>query len=61
MLYTKYEGSGPCSFRQEHFFKLHLKKNMFDSVTYLRNQSEPLEQFWKGTTQGSFLLNLVKF
>jgi len=25
MLYTKYESTGPCSFRQEDFSKFHLK------------------------------------
>ena len=45
MLYTKYESTGPCSFRQEDFLKLHLRKP-FDPVTYSRNQSEPFEQFW---------------
>ena len=29
-------------------------------MTYLCNQSEPFEQFWYGTTQGQFLLSLVK-
>ena len=46
MLYTKYETSGPCSFRQEDFFKLHFESLLFDPVTYLSNQSEPFEQFW---------------
>jgi len=27
MLYTKYESSGPCSFRQEDFLKFHLNKS----------------------------------
>jgi len=43
MLYTKYESSGPCSFRQEDFGKLHFKNLCFDPVTYLCNQSEPFK------------------
>jgi len=39
MLYTKYESSGPCSFRQEDFLKLHFENLLFDLVTYLCNQS----------------------
>jgi len=46
MLYTKYENSGHCSFRQEDFLKLHFKNLLFDPVTYLCNQSEPFEQLW---------------
>ena len=61
MLYTKYESSGPCSFSQEDFRKLHFENLFFDPVTYLCNQSELFEQFLKGTTQGPFLLSLVKF
>ena len=61
LLYTKYESSGSCSFRQEDFLKLHFKNLFFDPVTYLCNQSEPFEQFWERTTQGPFLLSLVKF
>jgi len=49
MLYTKYESSGPCSFRED-FLKLHFKNLFIDPVTYLCIQSEPFEQFW--TTQG---------
>ena len=60
MLYTKYESSGPCSFRQEDCLKLHFKNLFFDPVTDICNQSEPFEQFWKGTTQGPFLTSLVK-
>jgi len=45
MLYTKYEGSGLCSFRQEDFKKLHFENLFFDLVTDLSNQSEPFEQF----------------
>ena len=61
MLYIKYESSGPCSFRQEDFLKLHFENLMFDPVIYLCNQSEPFEHFWSGTTKGPFLLSLVKF
>jgi len=46
MLYTKYNSSGPCSFRQEDFLKLHLENTFFDPMTYICNQSEPFEQFW---------------
>jgi len=35
MLYTKYESLGPCSFRQEDFFKLHFENLFFDPVTIL--------------------------
>jgi len=45
MSYTKYKSSGPCSFRQEDVWKLHLKNLYIDPVTYLCNQSEPFEQF----------------
>jgi len=44
MLYTKYEISGPCSFRQEDFFKLHFENLFFDLVAYLCNQLERFEQ-----------------
>ena len=30
MLYTKYESSRPCSFRQEDFLKLHFENLFFD-------------------------------
>ena len=30
MLYIKYESSGPCSFRQEDFGKLHFENLIFD-------------------------------
>jgi len=46
MLKIKYTSSGPCSFRQEDFWKLHYKNLHIDPVTYLCNQSEPFEQFW---------------
>jgi len=45
MLYTKYESSGPCSFRQEDFLKLHFENLLFDPVTYICSQSELFEQF----------------
>ena len=44
MLYTKYESSGPRSFRQEDFLKLHFENLFFDPVTYLSNQLEWFEQ-----------------
>jgi len=50
MLYTKYESSGPCSFRQECFWKLHFENIFFDPVTYLCNQlvvSEEKSFEWK--------------
>jgi len=38
MLYTKYESSGPCSFRQEDFWKLHFDNQFFDPwPTYATN------------------------
>jgi len=46
MLYTKYEISGPCSFRQEDFRKMHFENLLFYPMTYLCNQSEPFEQLW---------------
>ena len=46
MLYTKYERSGLCSFRQEDIWKLHFENLFFDPVTFICNQSEPFEQFW---------------
>jgi len=49
LLYTKYESSGPCSFRQEDFWKLHFKNLFFDPVTYLCNQVERFEQIWRET------------
>jgi len=45
LLYTKYDSSGPCSFRQD-FLNVHFKNLFLDPVTYLCNQSEPIEQFW---------------
>jgi len=63
VIYTKYDISGPCSFGQEDFWKLHIENLFFDPVTYLCNQSEQSEQkqFWYGTIQESFLVSLVKF
>jgi len=51
------------NFRQEDFWKLHFKNLFFDPVTYmyLCNKSKPFEQFWLRSTQGQFLLSLVKF
>ena len=46
MLYTKYEYSGPCSFRQEEVFKIAFWKPIFDPVTYLCKQLERLEHIW---------------
>jgi len=60
MLYTKYESSGPCRFRQEDFWKLQFENLFFDPVTYLSNQLERFEQLWLETTQGPFLWSLVK-
>jgi len=45
MLYTKYESSGPCSFRQD-FRKFNLKNIFFDPMTYLSNQLKRFEQLW---------------
>ena len=44
MHYTKYESSGPCSFRQEDFLTFHFKNLLIDPVTYLCNQLERFEQ-----------------
>jgi len=44
MLYIKDEGSRPCSFRQEDFWKLHFENLFFDPLTYLYNQLERFEQ-----------------
>ena len=46
MLYTKYESSGPYSFRQEDILKLHSENLFFDPMTFLCNQLEPFEQLW---------------
>jgi len=46
MLYTKYESSGPCSFRQEDFWKMHIENLFSDPVTYLCNQLEWFQQLW---------------
>jgi len=53
MLYTKYESSGPCSFRQEDFFKLHFENLLFDPVTYICNQLERFEQLLVGDYAGT--------
>jgi len=53
MLYIKYESSGPCSFRQEDFWKLHFENLVFDH--YLGSLNSEIEQsvdveantFWK--------------
>jgi len=45
-LYTKYESSGPCSFRQEDFWKLQFENLFFDPVIYFCNQLEQFEQLW---------------
>ena len=55
MLYTKYKSSGPCRFR--YFLKIFencLLKPVVDPMAYLCNQSEPFEQFWKGTISIEF-------
>ena len=46
MLYTKYESSGPFSFKQEHFLILHFENLFFYPVTNLCNQLEQFEQLW---------------
>ena len=43
------------------FWKLHFENLIVDPMTYLRNQSEPFEQFLQGTTLGPSLLSLVEF
>jgi len=40
---------------------MHFENLFFDPVTYLCNQSELFEQILYVTTQGPFLLSLVKF
>jgi len=57
MLYTKYESSGPCSFRQDDFFNLHFKNLLFDPVTYICNQLKPFELFL-GDHQGTIPVEL---
>jgi len=48
VLYTKYESSGPCSFRQEDFWKLHFKNIFFTPwPTYATNQNH-LNNFGRG-------------
>ena len=46
MLYIKYESTGPCSIRQEDFWKFHFENLFIDPVTYLCNQPERFEQIW---------------
>jgi len=46
MLYTKYESFGPLKFQTRRFFKIAFLRPIFDPLTYLCNQLEPLEQFW---------------
>ena len=36
MLYTKYESSGPCSFGQEDFWKLHFENLFFDPMILMQ-------------------------
>jgi len=45
MLYTKYERSRPCSFRED-FLKLPFENLFFDPVTFLYNQLERFEHIW---------------
>jgi len=48
MLYTKYESSGPCSFRQEIFWKLHFENLLLTPwPTYATNQNH-LNNFGRG-------------
>jgi len=48
MLYTKYESSRPCSFRQDDFWKLHFENLLFDPwPTYATNQNH-LNDFGRG-------------
>ena len=48
MLYSKYESSGPCSFGQQDYWKLHFENLFFDPVTYLCNQLNGLNNFDRG-------------
>jgi len=48
MLYTKYESSGPCSFGQEEFWKLHFENLFFDPVTYFATNWNGLNNFDRG-------------
>jgi len=50
MLYTKYESSGPGSFKQEDFGKLHFENQLFYPVTYLCNELVRFEQLWYRNT-----------
>jgi len=58
MLYTKYESSGPCTFRQEDFLKLHFENLFFDPVTYLCNQSGRKKQLWQRTSRWCYIPNM---
>jgi len=53
MLYTKYESSGHCSFRQEDFWKLHFE-NLFLTPwpTYATNWNIPVK-FGQNPMSGS--------
>ena len=54
MLYTKYESSGLCSFRQEDFWKFHLENIFFDPwPTYATNQNH-LNNFGRGPPSDHF-------
>ena len=44
--FVTHESSGPCSFGQEDFWKLHFENLLFDPVTYLCNQLEQFELLW---------------
>jgi len=48
MLYTKYESSGPCSFRQEDFWKLHFENLFFYPVTNYATNQNHLNNFGGG-------------
>ena len=46
MLLTKYQGSGPCDFRQEDF-KFSSRKSIFSLCDQDINGPEPFEQLFK--------------
>ena len=52
MLYTKYESSGPCSFRQEDFLKLHIENQFFDPMTTYATNCNGLNNFGRRTHRG---------
>ena len=60
MLYTKYESSGPCSFRQEDFWKLHFENLFFDPVTYTVLM-QPTETVWTTLVEERLGIIPVKF